>query len=340
MSMADRVGGLRALTLGLSLLGLGVILDVETLAQEPGYPKVDVAIGYKVDPDWPHRPRGVEWGEMPGVAVDREDHVYLFTRAKPPIQVYDVKGTLLDSWGEDTVVKAHHLKIDHEGNVWLADIGDHTVKKFTPKGKLLQTLGTRNVPGKDRTHFNQPTDMAITREGEIFVADGYGNARIVHFDARGNYVKQWGELGSQPGQFSIPHAICADSKGRLYVADRNNVRIQVFDQQGKLLDVWNNLITPWGFWITPRDEIWVCGSSPMRWRKTDEALGCPPKDQVFMKFSTQGKLLQLWTVPKARDGLERPGELNWVHGIAEDSRGNLYVGDIIGKRAQKFVRIE
>jgi hypothetical protein len=182
--------------------------------------------------------------------------------------------------------------------------------------------------------------MAVTPAGDVFVADGYGNARIVHFDRNGNYDTEWGELGSRPGQFSIPHAIAVDSKGKLYVADRNNVRIQVFDQKGNLLDVWNNLITPWGFCVTNDDEIWVCGSSPMQWRKEDSALGCPPKDQVFMKFNGAGKVLQLWTVPKGIDGLERPGELNWVHGVAVDSKGNLYAGDIIGKRAQKFVRKE
>jgi hypothetical protein len=182
--------------------------------------------------------------------------------------------------------------------------------------------------------------MAVTPAGDVFVSDGYGNARIVHFDKNGKYVKAWGSLGSKPGQFSIPHAIAVDSKGRLYVADRNNVRIQVFDQDGKLLDVWQNLIVPWGFCITAKDELWVCGSSPMQWRKEDGALGCPPKDQVFMKFNPDGKLLQLWTVPKGADGLEKPGELNWVHAIAVDSKGNLYAGDIKGKRAQKFVRVE
>src|SRR5262249_33719224 len=103
-------------------------------------------------------------------------------------------------------------------------------------------------------------------------------------------------------------------------------------------DVWDNVITPWGFCMTKDDELWVCGSSPMQWRPEDTALGCPPKDQGFMRFNTAGKLLQLWTVPKGLEGLERPGELNGVHGLAVDSHGNLYAGDIIGKRAQKFVR--
>ena len=99
-----------------------------------------------------------------------------------------------------------------------------------------------------------------------------------------------------------------------------------------------SLINPWGLWITPQDEIWVCGCSPMAWRETDDCLSCPPKDQLFMKFDTTGRVLQLWTVPQGRDGQEQPGELNWVHAVAGDAQGNLYAGDILGRRAQKFVR--
>jgi sugar lactone lactonase YvrE len=304
------------------------------------YPHVNTALAYRVDPQWPQKPESFQWGAMSGLAVDANDHVYCFTRGDHPVQVYDASGKFLRAWGADTIKSSHHLKIDREGNVWIADIGQHVVQKYTPEGKLLLTLGTPDHPGCDQTHMNQPTDMAITPSGDVFVSDGYGNARIVHFDRSGKYVKEWGQLGSKPGQFSIPHAIAVDSRGRLYVADRNNARVQVFDPSGKLLDVWDNIVVPWGFCVTRQDEIWVCGSSPMQWRKEDGALGCPPKDQVLMRFNPDGKLLQLWTVPKGIDGLERPGELNWVHCVAVDSKGNLYCGDILGKRAQKFVRQE
>jgi hypothetical protein len=293
-----------------------------------------------VDPAWPQRPDGVQWAEVPGIAVDARDQVYVFTRAQPPVQVYHADGRFLRAWGQDTVKSAHHIKVDPDGNIWTADIALHVVRKFTPDGKLLLTLGTEGVAGRDQTHFDKPTDMAITKAGDIFVSDGYGNSRVVHFDKTGKYVKEWGELGSKPGQFSTPHAIAVDSRNRLYVADRNNVRVQVFNTDGKLLDVWNNLLVPWGFCVTKHDEIWVCGSSPMQWRNEDSALGCPPKDQIFMKFNLEGKLLQLWGIPKGVDGLERPGELNWVHCIAVDSKGNLYAGDIKGKRAQKFRIVE
>lgn len=331
-----RLAGFTALIAGVLLQANGI--EAQEKAKDK-YPRVNVATAYVVDPTWPQKPGDFKWAEMPGVTVDAKDNVYIFTRSTPPVQVYDASGKFLRAWGQDTIKAkaAHHIKIDHEGNVWLADIEDHVVQKYTPEGKLLLTIGTPGRLGNDKTHLNMPTDMAIAPTGDVFVSDGYGNARVVHFDKSGKFVNEWGKLGSKPGEFSIPHAICMDSKGRLYVADRNNVRVQVFDQSGKLLDIWMNVVTPWGFHVTKQDEIWVCGSSPMQWRATDTALGCPPKDQVFMKFNTAGKLLQVWTLPKGEDGQEKPGELNWVHALAEDSKGNIYAGDIKGKKVQKFI---
>jgi hypothetical protein len=314
-------------------IGMAIVQDTS-----PPYPRVSLATWYEVDPQWPQRPDNVAWGHVPGVAVDSKDQVWVYTRAKPPVQIYTSSGKFVRAWGDEEIKTAHHIKFDRQGNVWLADIGHHVVMQFTPEGKVLKTLGTKGQPGCDETHLNQPTDMAIGPTGEVFVSDGYGNNRIVHFDANGKYVNAWGKLGTGPGEFSLPHAIAIDSSGRLYVADRNNVRVQVFDTKGKFLSEWRDVITPWGFWVTKSDEIWVCGSSPMQWRSSDEVLGCPPKDQVFMRFDSTGKMLQLWTVPKATDGAEQPGECNWVHCVAFDSQGNLYAGDIIGKRAQKFVR--
>ncbi len=312
--------------------------EPETMA----YPRVNMATWFEVEPDWPQKPAEFQWEAMPGIAIDRQDRVWTFTRSTPPVQVYAVDGTFIRSWGSQEIETAHHIKIDHVGNVWIADIGKHVVRQFSPGGELLRTLGTPGKAGADETHLNKPTDMAITADGEVFVADGYGNNRVVQFDARGNFVKQWGELGTQPDQFSLPHAIALDSQGRLYVADRNNVRVQVYDQQGKLLDSWNDLIVPWGLCVTEQDEIWVCGASPTHWREPHPdyplaPLSCPPKDQLVMKFDSHGKVLQMWTLPKGLDGKEQPGEVNWLHALALDSEGNLYVGDIIGKRAQKFV---
>ncbi len=314
-------------------------------AEKPGnpdYPRVNLAPSYEVDASWPKRQPGMPWADVPGIAVDHDDNVWVFTRTNPPVQVFTADGKFVRAWGESMVGSAHHIKIDRSGNIWLADVGFHLVRKCTPEGKVLLTIGTQGKAGEGPNLLNKPTDMVIAPNGDIFISDGYGNSRVAHFNRDGKFINAWGTLGTGRENFSLPHAIAMDSRGRLYVADRNNVRVQVYDQEGKLLDSWHDIIVPWGFCVTDRDDIWVCGSSPMTWRfdaKYPTApLGCPPKDQVFMKLNTEGKLLQLWTVPKAEDGKERPGECNWVHCIALDSKGNLYAGDIIGKRAEKFVR--
>lgn len=335
------------LVLGLLLTGAwtaaGQSASVQpAAARTPVYPRVNLAPHYEVDPSWPQRPPDIPWGAVPSVAVDRQDNVWIHTRTNPAVQVYSPEGRYLRGWREDHPQSlAHGLRFDPEGNVWLVDVGLHIVRKFTPDGRLLLTLGTPGEPGEDPRHFNQPTDVAFAPNGDVLVADGYGNARVVRFDRQGRFIRAWGRLGAAPGQFSIPHSIVCDPRGRVYVADRNNVRIQVFDLRGRLLDVWSNILVPWGLWLGPQGELWVCGSSPMPWRTDpkypDAPLGCPPKDQLFLKFSPQGRVLQLWTVPKGEDGQEKPGELNWVHGIALDSKGNVYLSDIIGRRVQKFV---
>jgi hypothetical protein len=308
----------------------------------PPYPRVNLAKGYLADPSWPQRPAEVPWGQMAGIAVDKQDNVWIYTRTNPTIQVYAPDGHYRFGWrAESTNSIAHFIRFDSEGNVWTADVGLHLVTKRSPDGRLLLTLGTEGQAGEDAHHFNKPTDMAFGPNGDIFVADGYGNNRVVHFDKHGRFIKAWGKLGIAPGQFSIPHSIGCDSKGRVYVADRNNVRVQVFDQRGKLLDVWQNVLTPWGIWISPKDEIWICGSSPMHWvtdpKYPTAPLGCPPKDQLFARFDTTGRVRELWTLPKGQDDHEQPGEVNWLHAIAFDSKGNVYLGDIIGKRVQKFM---
>jgi streptogramin lyase len=320
----------------LALLG-GALGWSVAAAAEPSYPHVNVAIEYEIDAKWPQKPAEFKWIEFHGVAVDNKDQVYAFTRGTPPVQVYDANGKFLRAWGQGYFKEAHSIKTDPEGNVWVSDIGHQVVRKYTPEGKLLMTLGTLDQAGRDKTHFNLPTDMIVTKEGHIFVTDGYGNARVVHFDPQGKYVNEWGELSVKPGQFSVPHSICVDSKGKLYVADRNNVRVQVFDQSGKLLDVWNDLLVPMSLCVNKDDKIWAVGSSPQHWRAKEVWLGSPPYDQLFMKFNGDGKALQLWAVTRGVDGRELPGVGFKYHQMAVDSKGNLYAADLPGKRVQKFV---
>jgi peptidylamidoglycolate lyase len=307
-------------------------------AADPNYPPTPTVIEYVVDPQWPKRPADMgRRAAVPGVAIDKHGRIWCVERSDVPVQIYSRAGDLVESWGQGQFKGVHSIRFDGDGNVWIADFQAHVVKKFTPEGELLMTLGTPDQAGEDESHFNRPTDIAITPAGDLFVSDGYGNRRVVHFDSQGKFVKAWGGYGSGKGQFVLPHMIVVDSRGTLYVADRNAGRIQLFNQEGKFLDQWTNLIMPWGLWISPQDELWVCGSSPQWWRRDGEYP--PPKDQLFMRFDTDGKLQQLWSVPIG-DSAEQVGTLNWVHSVAVDAQGNLYAGDIQGKRLQKFVRTE
>jgi hypothetical protein len=322
------------------LLVLSLTLLLGAAPEPPQYPRVNPAPWYEVDPAWPEKPDGVQWAAVPGVAVDAENNVWVFTRSNPSVQVYAPDGTYRFGWGDRP--GAHHIEIDRDGNVWTTDVQRHIVQKHKPDGTVLMTLGTDGEAGTDESHFFMPTDVAVASTGDVFVSDGYGNARVVHFRADGTYVKTWGSLGNDPGEFSIAHAIAVDSEDRLYVADRNNARIQVFSMDGELLDVWDHLIIPWGLWITPEDEVLVCGTSTAHWPTgpgTEIAqYGVPPTDQLVMRFNTKGKALQLNVFPMPTDETDtEPGKLNWVHCIAVDAGGNLYLGDIAGKRLQKFL---
>jgi peptidylamidoglycolate lyase len=316
------------------ILTTGVMSDVAVA--QPNYPPEATVVEYVVDPDWPKRPAEFgPRGAVPGVAVDEDGRIWCVERCEVPVQIYTPEGELVGSWGRGQFKGVHSIRLDGQGNVWISDFQAHVVKKFTRAGDLLLTLGTPGESGEDETHFYRPTDIAVTPQGDLFVSDGYGNRRVVHFDAQGKFIKTWGGFGTAPGQFVLPHQIVVDSRGVLYVADRNSGRIQLFDQQGKFLERWENLIMPWGLWMSPDDDLWVCGSSPQWWRKDGQYP--PPRDQLFMRFSTDGRVQQLWSVPV---GEEEPGHCNWVHCVALDADGNIYAGDIQGKRLQKFVRTE
>ncbi len=338
---------LRSLFTITALLALSVLTPPSMHADHPGFAENPVIVEYDIDPTWPSYPEHISRkGWVSGLAVDDKDQVWFFKKGPDPVQVYTAEGKFVRSWGKGDFSNPHHLRIDSTGNIWLADFGLHIVQKYTPEGKLLMTLGKRGESGEDETHFYRPTDMAITKSGDIFITDGYGNRRIVHYSKEGKFIKAWGEFGSKPGQFILPHAIAVDSTGKLYVADRNSGRIMVFNQQGKFLDEWSGLLMPWGLSVTDRDELWVCGSSPHWWKRHEKYPEY--KDQLFMRFSTKGRVQQLWTIPLGDIGENKdnpdvsrlkPGEAVGVHCIAQDSKGNIYIGDIYGERAQKFIPV-
>ena len=314
---------------------------------EPGYAIDPVFSEYDVDVTWPKRPENVSGeGWVSGLDIDANQNIWMFRKGPDPVQVYKTDGTFVRTWGKGNFKDPHQLRIDPEGNVWVADFGLHIIQKYTPEGKLLQTIGVKNEPGRDETHFNRPTDMAIAPNGDIFVTDGYTNRRVVHFDKNGKFIKTWGEYGTKPGNFVIPHAIEIDKKGNLYVCDRNSGRVQIFNQEGKLVDMWSGLLMPWGITYV-NNEILICGSSPHWWYRHDAYPNF--KDQLFMRFSPEGRIKQVWTIPvgkfekipttKKEIANLKPGETVGAHCIVQDAKGNIYIGDIWGERTQKYIPV-
>lgn len=224
---------------------------------EGGLMKYRVNIRFGEEPDT--MPDGWKFGRVSSVAVDKNDEVYVFHRGDKadPLIVFDAKGKYLRSWGRGMFGNEHGMRVDPNGDVWVTDNGDHQVFKFDNKGELLLTLGVKGESGDDDKHFNRPTDIAFAPTGEVYVSDGYGNARVVKFTADGKFIKAWGEHGSGPSEFDTVHSVAVDSKGTVYVSDRENNRIQIFDADGKYLKEWNHLGATQNIFITPDDEMWI-----------------------------------------------------------------------------------
>ncbi|KAI9433767.1 NHL repeat-containing protein [Russula earlei] len=235
-------------------------------------------------------------------------------------------GKLINSWGDSLFIMPHGLTVDKNNNVWLTDVGLHQVFKFSHEGKLLLTLGEARVPGNDKTHFNRPTDVAVAPDGSFYVSDGYRNSRVVKFSPSGQYLFEWGTKGSKPGEFHIPHGICLDEKGNVYVADRENKRIQVFAPSGKFIQQWSGHsfgnICSITYDSTHKSFIAVDDHSWLSLKHTgSDVIG----------FTTQGDIITRFGKSGAYNG-----PVCWYHDVAVDNKGNIYVVDILGNTIQKL----
>lgn len=265
--------------------------------------------------DFPQLPAGWTFGAVSGVTTDAQGDVLLFHRGDHPILVFDKQGKFRRSFGDSLFTSAHGLRVDSGGNIWVTDNGNHTVIKFSHDGKVLLSLGEKNVPGEDDKHFNKPADIAFAPNGDFYVADGYGNSRVVKFDKYGKFLLAWGKKGKGPGEFNLPHAVQLDSRQNVYVADRENNRIQVFDRDGKYLREFSGF-APFGLFITPDDSLFVADG----------------RANKVLKMTLEGKVLLSWGALGSE-----PGQFNLPHGITVGSDGAVYVTEINGKRVQKFV---
>jgi DNA-binding beta-propeller fold protein YncE len=296
------------------LIGPGALFLAACLA--PPAPAAGIP-DYQPVAGWPALPGSVQLGAVSGVATDSADRVYVFHRGKAPILVFDQGGKFLRSWGDDVVKTAHGLRIDGDDHVWVTDIGNHQVMKFDAEGKLLLTLGKKGQPGDSPEQFDRPTDVAVAPSGEFYVADGYGNSRVVKFSKEGKYLKEWGRKGTGEGEFNLPHAIRLDGRGRVYVGDRENNRVQVFDADGKFLAQWTEAGAPFGLFLTQDDGRLFVADGRANWVKV---------------LDLEGKALGRW----GEKG-KGPGQFDLPHALCVDRKGAVYVVEITGKRVQKFV---
>jgi len=301
---------------------------------------------YRTIDHWGKLPAGRTWGSTAGIDVDSHDHVWVAERCGAnscadsnldPVLEFGTDGNLLKSFGAGLFVFPHGVGVDKDGNVWVTDgqgkdgKGQQVIK-FSPDGKVLMKLGKAGVAGTGPDTFNQPSDVIVAPNGDIFVADGHGddsNARIVKFNKDGKFIKTWGKKGTAPGEFDTPHALAFDSKGRLFVGDRNNNRIQIFDQDGKFLEQWTQFSRPSGIFIDKNDTIYVADS---------ESGSVADNHPGWKRGIRVGSIKTGQVFAFIPDPVENAKDTSAAEGVAADSKGNIYGAEVGPKDVKKYVK--
>jgi DNA-binding beta-propeller fold protein YncE len=275
---------------------------------------------------WGRLPEDWSYVEATSVGVGADDNVYVFNRGAHPVIVFDREGRFLRSGGEGVFRRPHGITAGPDGTLWLTDDQHHTIRQFTPEGTLLVTIGDPDTPStlQGGQPFNRPTHVALCpRNGDVYVSDGYGNSRVHKYDPRGRHLFSWGEPGTDPGCFNIPHNIATDAEGLVYVADRENSRVQIFDARGHYLDQIKNLHRPCGLFADRRNGgLLYVGElgSDLAVNATVPNVG-HRVSILSMKGDLRGR------IGGAFRG-EAPGEFTAPHGCSVDSRGDLYVAEV------------
>ena len=301
---------------------------------------------YRIEEGWAKVPEGRVWGSTSAVDIDPAGNVWVAERCGAnscagsdlaPILRLDRSGRPTTSFGGGMFIFPHGFHIDREGNVWLTDGQGrdgkgHQVVKFSPEGKVLLTLGKAGVAGEGPDMFNQPSDVVVTANGDVLVADGHGgnsNARIVRFNKDGRFLGTWGKKGSGPGEFDTPHAIAIDSRGRIFVGDRGNNRIQIFDPQGRYLDEWKQFGRPSGIYIDRNDRIYVADSESNAKRNPGWRRG------IRIGSARDGTVTAFIPDPELNpDASATSG----AEGVAADFEGNVYGAEVGPKGLKKYLK--
>jgi DNA-binding beta-propeller fold protein YncE len=306
------------------MVGVGVVWQV--VWQYDLRARGGAAMNYRPVEGWGTLPAGWSYVEATSVAVDATDNVYVFNRGRHPVIVFDREGHFLRAWGDGIFRRPHGITIGPDGTLWLTDDQHHTIRQFTSEGKLLLTIGDPDTPStlQGGKPFNRPTHVALCpKTGDVYVSDGYGNSRVHKYDPKGRLLFSWGEPGTDPGCFNLPHNIATDADGLVYVADRENHRVQVFDGKGRYLAQLNNLHRPCGLFADRRDGgLLYVGELPTHLAVN---AGVPNLGARVSIVTLKGDLVGR---VGGRFAGERPGEFVAPHGCAVDSRGALYVAEV------------
>ncbi|MEM7367428.1 MAG: hypothetical protein AAF587_02435 [Bacteroidota bacterium] len=258
-----------------------------------------------------------------GVAVNSKGHVFVFNKGNQKLMEFSESGAYIRSLGAGLFKDPHGLRIDQDDNIWTTDVETHLVIKMNPEGKVLMVLGQNGSSGlydeaRKMILFFKPADIAFGRNGDIYVADGYGNHRVVRLDKHGTLIKAWGEQGKEEGNFDNPHNIVLDPRGRVYVADRYNSRIQVFSRDGEFLAAWTHLGKPWGLALSPEMNLYMSDGDNER----------------ILKLNLEGKILETY---EAGPGTQA-GQFRAAHGIAVGPQEEVFVTEVLNWRVQKFIQ--
>jgi len=347
---------------------LPFFLSVSSLAQQTQVPEIP----FDSVPDALKLPADMYLGEAAGVAVNSKGHVFVLSRgnttgpaygaAATQLLEFDAKGTFLREIGHNLYAwsYAHSVKVDKEDNIWVADKGSDMVIKFNPQGRVVMVFGRKQEASDEKTGplphpspplppvdgmFRQVTDMAWDKAGNTYISDGYINSRIAKVDKNGDWIKSWGEPGDNPGQFSTPHSIAVDAEDHVYVADRGNRRIQVFDSEGKFLRQ-INIDVPFDANARPaignRPALPIKGSPTMVPGSPWAICITPPPNQVlFSSDAFPGRIYKLSLDGKVLGVLggsgKQPKQFGWIHEIACPSEHELYVSELLNWRVQKLI---
>jgi sugar lactone lactonase YvrE len=324
-------------------------LGYSAQAQSPGAPRNDLPQPYRTTRDWGELPPAIKkWPAVTAVECAPDGTVYVVERCsdnscvgrtEPPILKYDRNGKLLKAWGEGLFNFPHGATLDSQGNLWVTDARaeggkGNQVFKFDPNGKILMTLGKAGVSGSGPDAFDQPTDVVVAPSGDIFVTDSHRNGknnRVVKFSKDGKFIKEWGTKGSGPGQISEPHTIAMDSRGRLFVGDRENNRIQIFDQDGKYITEWRQFSRPSGIYITKDDTMYVADSESGPDTGAHELTGI--KKGIRIGSAKDG------TVTAFIEDMESTrADHSGAEGLGVDSQGNVYGAVVRRQMLERHVR--